>query len=152
MTCRKLMIVVAVAALAAGSLPACRSLEQDQATVAILAVMQDAQDGWNAGDLEAYMDSYWRSDELRFAGGDKVSLGWHQVLASYERGYPNRAAMGRLEFGHLDVDVLSADAAVVFGRWRLFRAEDQPHGLFTLLLRHIDGHWRIVHDHTSAAD
>jgi ketosteroid isomerase-like protein len=28
----------------------------------------------------------------------------------------------------------------------------QPHGLFTLLLRRTDGAWRIVHDHTSSAE
>jgi ketosteroid isomerase-like protein len=27
-----------------------------------------------------------------------------------------------------------------------------PHGLFTLVLRKISGGWKIVHDHTSAAE
>jgi len=127
-------------------------LARGQTFVSAISPVRTAQDGWNAGDLEAYMQSYWESPDLRFAGGDRVSLGWHQVLANYQRGYPDQAAMGRLEFSDLDVDLLAPDAAVVFGRWRLFRAEDQPHGLFTLILRRFDGDWRIVHDHTSAAD
>jgi hypothetical protein len=28
----------------------------------------------------------------------------------------------------------------------------EPHGLFTLLLRRLDGAWRIVHDHTSSGE
>ena len=28
----------------------------------------------------------------------------------------------------------------------------EPHGLFTLLLRRMDGAWRIVHDHTSSGE
>jgi len=46
---------------------------------------------------------------------------------------------------------LSPDAAVVLGRWRLARANDEPHGRFTLIFRRMPEGWRIVHDHTSAA-
>ena len=46
---------------------ACNKVVADP-TSEILAVMQAAQDGWNAGDIEAYMQSYWESPELRFAG------------------------------------------------------------------------------------
>ena len=47
----------------------------------------------------------------------------------------------------LDAD----DAATVFGRWKLVREDDEPHGLFTLVMRRFDEGWRIVHDHTSSA-
>jgi len=135
-------------------LVACQS--SDQAETEIRAVMQAAEDGWNAGDLEQYMGCYWRSEELRFAGGDKVDTGWEKVLANYQKSYPDRATMGRLAFTELDVSVLAEDAAVVFGRWRLTRegeeAAEAPRGVFTLVMRKTDGAWRIVHDHTSAAE
>jgi len=122
----------------------------------ILQVMQTAEAGWNAGDLEQYMACYRQSDRLRFAGGDRVSFGWHQVLANYRRSYPDRATMGTLTFSEMDVTMLAPDAAIVFGRWQLARetdatAADQPRGLFTLVFRREDGDWRIVHDHTSSA-
>ena len=120
----------------------------------ILAVLRAAEAGWNAGDLETYMDSYWRSDDLCFAGGDRASFGWENVLADYRKRYPDRAAMGTLTFSDLDVTVLGSDAAMVFGRWRLDRAGDEPEeaprGLFTLLMRYLPEGWRIVHDHTSS--
>jgi ketosteroid isomerase-like protein len=47
--------------------------------------------------------------------------------------------------------MLSPDAAVVLGRWRLKRANDEPHGRFTLIFKRLPEGWRIVHDHTSAA-
>ena len=59
--------------------------------------------------------------------------------------------MGRLRFSDLEITLLSADTAVVLGRWELKRANDHPHGRFTLLFRHFPDGWRIVHDHTSAA-
>ena len=39
---------------------------------------------------------------------------------------------------------------VVRGRWRIdYSAQDDREGLFTLVLRKIDGEWRIIHDHNS---
>ncbi len=123
--------------------------DRDTTSGEIQALMQATEQGWNAGDLNAYMAGYWRSDTLRFAGGDKVSFGWEQVLANYRKAYPDRETMGQLTFSDLDIQVLAPEVAMVFGRWRLDRISDQPGGLFTLLLRKTANGWRIVHDHTS---
>jgi len=47
---------------------------------------------------------------------------------------------------------LSGEAALVLGRWSLKRKADNPHGRFTLLFRRTPEGWRIVLDHTSAAE
>ena len=118
----------------------------------VLSVMQKAEDGWNAGDLNQYMECYNPTENLRFVGGDKISFGWHQVLENYQSTYPDQKTMGKLSFYDLDVEILSEDAALVVGRWRLDRKSDQPHGVFTLVMRKVDAGWRIVHDHTSSGD
>jgi beta-aspartyl-peptidase (threonine type) len=59
--------------------------------------------------------------------------------------------MGLLTFSDLEITSLGPDAAVVLGRWKLKRAQDQPHGRFTLIFRKTADGWRIVHDHTSEA-
>ena len=145
-------LAAVVLATAAG---VCGCANSSDPVADIVSVMREAEAGWNAGDLERYMNCYWRSDSLRFAGGATVSTGWESVLANYRRTYPDRAAMGKLTFSDLDVTVLADDAAVVFGRWRLDRegeaAEEAPHGLYTLVLRCFDHRWLIVHDHTSVA-
>ena len=99
------------------------------ATRPFLAVLQAAENGWNAGDLEAYMRAYEQSDDLSFAGTDGVSYGWHQVLSNYREAYPGQLAMGHLAFNDLKVTRLGEDAALVVGRWRLDRLQDQPHGV-----------------------
>ncbi len=118
---------------------------------AILKVLRAAEAGWNAGDIPAYMESYWQSEELRFASGGTVSYGWQPVLERYLKRYPDRKAMGQLVFADLDVRLTGPDHAVVFGSWRLIRAEDEPHGLFTLVFQRLPAGWRIIHDHTSSA-
>jgi beta-aspartyl-peptidase (threonine type) len=41
----------------------------------------------------------------------------------------------------------------VRGAWHLTLPDGKmPHGLFTLIFRKFSNRWKIVHDHTSAAD
>lgn len=115
-------------------------------------VILQGEAAWNEGSIEGYMETYWESPDLRFASGGRVTHGWQETLDGYLKRYPDRAAMGRLEFGDLDIRILADDAALAFGSWRLHRENDQPHGLFTLQLRRFEELWRIVHDHTSSGE
>ena len=96
------------------------------------------------------MAGYWNDPALRFASGGAVTRGWTETLERYRARYPDRATMGTLELTVIELDLVSPDAAVVLGRWRLARAADAPSGLFTLVLRRLGDEWRIVHDHTSS--
>ena len=118
----------------------------------IEAVLQTQADAWNRGDIDAFMEGYARTPDLRFASGGTVTRGWQQTLERYHQRYPDRAAMGTLTFSGLETTVLSADAALVFGHWKLKTERGEPDGLFTLLLRRTDAAgWRVAADHTSAA-
>jgi len=122
-----------------------------EAAVEIRTVMDAQQTAWNRGDLEGFMRGYRRSQETVFVSGDTVTRGWQTVLNRYKKKYASAEQMGRLRFSDLEITLLSPDTAVVLGRWALKRANDHPHGRFTLLFRHLPDGWRIVHDHTSAA-
>ena len=120
-----------------------------QSIAAIKAVMDAQRDAWNRGDVEGYMDGYERSEKTVFVSGDNVTRGWQTVLERYKKSYDTREKMGVLTFSDLEINVLSNDSAVVLGSWSLKRANDQPHGKFTLIFRRTSKGWRIVHDHTS---
>jgi ketosteroid isomerase-like protein len=117
----------------------------------IRAVLDAQAAAWNRGDVEGYMDGYDRSPKTEFVGGDSITRGWQEVLDRYKKKYDTREKMGTLTFSDLEITVLGNDAALVLGRWRLQRANDQPHGTFTLLFRKTKSGWKIVHDHTSSA-
>lgn len=106
---------------------------------------------WNRGDIDGFMQGYWHSEQLRFASGGSITYGWDGANRRYHEHYPDRSAMGILEFSELDVERVAPDAAIVFGRWALQRQHDRPHGLFTLVLRKTAEGWKITRDHTSAA-
>jgi ketosteroid isomerase-like protein len=118
----------------------------------IRAVLEAQQDAWNQGDIDAFMNGYWRSDQTVFVSGDDVTRGWQEVLERYQKKYSDRAKMGTLTFSDLEITPMSNDSAVALGSWKLKRANDEPHGRFTLIFRKFPEGWRIVHDHTSAAE
>ena len=118
---------------------------------AIRAVLDAQRDAWNRGDLEGYMDGYDRSPQTEFVAGDTITRGWQTVLDRYRKNYNSREKMGALTFSDLEITMLSKDAAMVLGRWHLKRANDEPHGTFSLVFRKTKAGWRIVHDHSSSA-
>ena len=130
----------------------CAEPEQPPNPVAeIQSVLSAQQDAWNRGDIDVFMNGYARSGSTVFVSEDEVGRGWETVRDRYRVKYSDRAKMGTLSFSDVEVTTLSPDAAVVLGHWRLKRANDEPHGRFTLIFKRLPEGWRIVHDHTSAA-
>ena len=123
----------------------------DKIAAAIRAVLEAQSEAWNRGDIEGYMNGYWRSNETVFISGDSLTRGWQTVLDRYKQNYNSREKMGTLTFSDLEITPIGNDSAVVIGRWHLQRAKDEPHGRFTLIFRKTKQGWRIVHDHTSSA-
>jgi len=138
---------------AAAALASVAAAERPGATTA-RSVLDAQVEAWNRGDLEAFMAGYWRSPDLVFCSGSTVTKGWDETLARYRKRYQSEGReMGRLRFDGLEVVPLGEHAALARGAWRLHMTDGQePHGLFTLLLRRLDGTWRIVHDHTSSGE
>jgi ketosteroid isomerase-like protein len=126
--------------------------EQAASTVTeIRSLLQAQQYAWNQGNIDGFMNGYARSASTVFISEDTVRRGWQTVRNRYRKKYPSRAKMGTLAFSDLEITLLSSDSAVASGRWKLKRANDQPHGRFTLILKRLPEGWRIVYDHTSAA-
>ena len=117
---------------------------------AIVAVLREQQAAWNRGDVDAFLQGYWRSPELTFSGSSGVARGWDGVRARYKKSYPDQAAMGQLDFSELESRFLGPDVALVLGRYHLKREKDEPSGVFSLVLQHFPEGWKIIHDHTSA--
>lgn len=113
------------------------------------------QSAWNRGDVDAFCAlGYWRSPELTFFSGGDITRGYQETLARFRSRYASIGGeMGRLSFTHLDTVWSNDEAAVIRGRWALdFEQKPSVGGLFTLTLVNGEEGWRIVHDHTSAAE
>ena len=140
-------------ALAAGAVCASASatLAMD-ARAGARAVLAAQVEAWNRGDLEAYMESYWKSPDLVFFSNGQETRGWQATLDRYRTRYQaSGKQMGKLDFPAMDVVNLGPDAALARGRWRLKMPDGKElTGMTTVILRKRPEGWRIVHDHSSS--
>lgn len=121
----------------------------DSDRAAIEKVFSAQVDAWNKGDLEAYMQGYWQSDQLAFVGSKGLKHGWHQTLEHYKRSYPNQEAMGRLTFKTLKMEALGPGVMYVVGQWQLDRKGTNEEGYFSLIWKRKAEGWKIIADHSS---
>lgn len=142
---RQCIILMAIVAFC-GQMPA----NAQQADVTrIKALMEQQTKAWNDGNLEGFMDTYWASDSLMFIGKKGITYGWQATLDNYKKSYPDKTAMGRLSFNLIEFKKLAADVYFVVGKWHLARTIGDLSGHFTIVLRNINGQWKIVADHSS---
>ena len=114
----------------------------------IQKVMGLQEEAWNEGNIEQFMEGYWKSDSLMFIGKNGIKYGWQTTLDNYKVSYPDKTAMGKLNFEILKLEV-NGVSAYMLGKWKLTRTEDMPNGHFTLYWKKKDNKWLITIDHTS---
>jgi ketosteroid isomerase-like protein len=122
---------------------------QQREEAQIKSLLTTQTKAWNRGDLEGFMQTYWKSDSLMFIGKNGIKWGWQATLDNYKKGYPDTTAMGKLSFDILVIKKLSPDYFYVVGKWMLARTIGDLSGHYNLLLRKIKGRWVIVADHSS---
>jgi hypothetical protein len=115
---------------------------------AIMNVMNMQEQAWSDGSVDDFMKGYWQSDSLMFVGKNGIKYGWETTLDNYKKSYPDKAAMGKLEFDVIKLEV-NGTSAFMLGKWSLIRENDNPNGYFDLYWKKINGNWVITIDHTS---
>lgn len=126
------------------------STDEDEA--AIRQLIGGQADAWNTGDLDRFMDVYWKSEHLTFSSGGNVTRGWNATIERYKNRYPDKKTMGQVAFTELEFLHLDDKAIQVLGVWELERDVDPIGGRFTLIFRRQGEGWKIVHDHTSVRE
>lgn len=131
-------------------------------STAIKEVMDAQETAWNNGDLEGFMQGYWKSDKLKFIGKNGVTYGWQNTYDRYKKAYPDKKTMGKLKFEIVSIeslgkktfhaigaDPLKDKSYMVVGSWETSQTSKAAKGYFTLIFKKIKGNWVIVADHTS---
>jgi beta-aspartyl-peptidase (threonine type) len=96
---------------------------------------------WNNGDLEGFLQDYYKGEEMTFTSGGRILQGYDALEQRYRT----------LTFSDLEAWRLGPNQALVLGRWQLKREEATDEGVFSLVMVKIDDKWKILHDHTSAS-
>lgn len=121
----------------------------------IESMLHSSAASWNGGDLEGFLDDYWRSDSLTFSGATGVTRGWEDLRARYMQSYwAPEIVRDSLRFEGIEVLPLGNENALALGQYVLFQPGEDggvtSTGFFSLVLRNTDGKWKILHDHTSS--
>lgn len=129
-------------------LTSCSSnFENDKAE--IKTAMDKQVQCWSNGDIDGYMNEYWKSDSLRFLGLKGLRKGWQTTLNGYKKAYPDKKAMGKLIFKNISFEPLNNKQIFVVGEWKLEREKDTLSGYYSLIWEKIDGQWKVIFDHTN---
>ena len=112
-------------------------------------VLNEQTRAWNGGNIEEFMQGYWKNDSLMFIGKSGINWGWQSAFDHYKKSYPDTVAMGKLSFDIILVKNLSPEYYYVVGKWMLKRSIGDVSGYYNLLFKKIKGQWLIVADHSS---
>ncbi len=117
-------------------------------------MLERAAGNWNRGDLDAFMSDYLPSDSTTYVGGRGLVRGPAAIRNSYARLFTGEVVRDSLSFTILDVDPVAPDVANLIARYILARrvgGRDSvtASGPTSLLVRRVEGRWRIGHDHSS---
>lgn len=109
---------------------------------------------WNRGDLDAFVDDYLPGSATTYIGGQGTVRGPAAIRAAYAPRFAPGAVRDSLSFVIVDVDPLGRDVLNAIATYTLSRrvgTRDSvtARGPTSLVMRRVDGRWRIVHDHSS---
>ncbi len=123
--------------------------QDSKAVKKVKQILHSQADAWNQGDIDTFMEDYWKSENLQFIGSKGVTYGWKATKANYKKRYPNKDAMGQLSFDIINVDRQSRKVISLVGKFTLKRSMGDLSGHFLLIFKKIKGKWLIIADHTS---
>ena len=122
---------------------------QNKDEVEIRTILSNQITYWNQGNIPRFMEGYWNSDSLVFVGKNGPTYGFQNTLHNYQKNYPDPSYMGQLDFKIISIQALNQDHYFVIGKWQLTRTKGNIGGHYTLLLKKINGSWKIIADHSS---
>ena len=112
----------------------------------IMQILHNQEEAWSNHDLEGFMQGYWKSDSLQFYGARGLTLGWDRTLSGYKERYPTKADTGSLRFTIDAITEIDSNSYYVMGQYHLTRKVGDANGVFLVVLRKINGEWKIVAD------
>ena len=124
-------------------------LYQDPVKMEIAEVLNVQKEAWNNYDIATFMETYWKSEELKFYGSAGVVKGWQATLERYQKSYPTEEHFGSLDFVINDISEINEDAYYVLGEYYLTRTVGDTNGIFMLVVKRFEDGWKTVAD-TSA--
>jgi uncharacterized protein (TIGR02246 family) len=116
----------------------------------ILAVLDHGATAWDAGELDEFVSDYLPDTGTTFITKDRVLHGVDAIRGVYAARFAPGAQRDSLHFQRVEVDALGPDLVNTIAWYVLTRGDSiTARGPTSLVMRRVNGRWRIVHDHSS---
>ena len=114
-------------------------------------LMKEQEDFWNYGNIDDFMNFYWKNDSLVFIGKSGINYGWNNTINNYKNSYKTKDEMGTLKFKNIICNPINYSTHIVTGKWSLKRNDSMGNvnGYYSLLWIKKHNGWKITYDHTS---
>ncbi|WP_298794507.1 DUF4440 domain-containing protein [uncultured Allomuricauda sp.] len=122
------------------------SVSEEDEKAEILQLLKNQETAWSNHDLEGFMQTYWKNDSLQFYGAKGLTLGWDKTLSNYQERYPSKDETGTLKLTVDAITKIESNSYYVMGQYHLTRKAGDANGVFVIVLRRINGDWKIVAD------
>lgn len=117
----------------------------------VTAILIESARAWNAGDLDGFMRHYEQAPTTTYIGAAGLIEGWDAIRTRYEPAFAPGAERDSLRFESLRTRPLGQGFGLATARYVLERdGETTASGPFTLVLRRIEGAWKIIHDQSAS--
>jgi uncharacterized protein (TIGR02246 family) len=148
------VLLLAACAHAATSGDSSSAAERSKRRDEIVAMLAQSATRWNRGDLDAFVEDYAPDSGTTYIGSRGILRGPAAIRAAYAPRFAPGSIRDSLSFQLVDVDPLAPDVLNVIATYILARrvgGRDSitARGPTSLVMRRVDGRWRIVHDHSS---
>ena len=90
-----------------------------------------------------------QSEKLKFYGSNGVTYGWDNTLKRYKTAYPSKEHTGTLKFVLNEISKIDKGSYYIMGEFHLERSVGNADGIFMIILKKINGQWKIILDHSS---
>lgn len=125
----------------------CQHQVSEKEDIAAIRNLLDTQaKSWSNHDIDGFMEGYQKSDSIAYFGSGGIRYGYQAMLDSYKERYPTKAHTGTLAFTLRDISKISEDAYWVMGEYHLIREVGDANGTFMIVLKRINGKWKIIGD------
>ena len=116
----------------------------------VLAVLDHGARAWDAGNLDDFVSDYLPDSETTFITKTRVLHGVEAIRGVYAARFAPGAQRDSLHFQNVEVDILGPDVVNTIAWYVLTRGDSiTARGPTSLVMRRVNGRWRIVHDHSS---
>lgn len=123
--------------------------EEEAIKKEIVANLFKSAEYWNNSDLENYMSSYPKREDVLMQSGTSRIYGYTKLYNMYSNLFKDVDKRGVLSFTDVEVTVFANDTAMEIGKFTLeFKDGKKRSAYFTAILKKFADGWKIIHDHS----